>query len=273
MHDSDDTLCARDRFPRGLTQPEGRFRFSIDALLLGCFASGNLSLKGGKGGKGAKENVVADLGAGCGAAGFAMLLHRPEAPLALHSLDIDPGMVSAAEQNAVNLQLGERCRSLEVDLKAVKQSSLPPESYSAVICNPPYRLPGSGRMPLSEERRQALFETAGALEDFIRAAAFLVKNKGQVFLVFHPERLVELFALLTKYRLATKRMRPVFGAPGEPSRIILVEARKNARPGMKMENGLILYSGNGANSSLTQDALAFCPFLRCNARADDEPEC
>jgi hypothetical protein len=51
--------------------------------------------------------------------------------------------------------------------------------------------------------------------------------------------------------------------------VVLLEARKNGKPGMCVEPPLVLYEGRSARSGVTAPALAFCPYLQCNARGDE----
>ncbi len=77
---------ARTLFPSGLFQPEGSFRFSADALHLARFA---LTALNGK-------ESVADLGAGCGIVGLALLLRRET--LRVVAVDTSCRLAAGAEQ-------------------------------------------------------------------------------------------------------------------------------------------------------------------------------
>ena len=236
------------QFPRGLHQPERGFRFAVDSLLLACFAPI------------APKRRVLDLGSGCGVIGLALLLR--DASLAVTGLERDSAMLECARENASLLGLEHHYASLPGDVRQAG-SCLHPESFDLVVCNPPFRIPGQGRSSPVTTRNQALFELHGGLEDFITAAAFAVANKGHVCLVHVADRLVELLTLLRGHRLEPKRLCAVQGRAQTPSKLILVEARKNGAPGLMLDPALVLYNDDGALSS---QALAFCPFLACNQR-------
>jgi tRNA1Val (adenine37-N6)-methyltransferase len=236
---------ARDYFPRGLDQPCPGYRFSLDSLLVASFA------------RGAGPRVL-DLGCGCGVIGLAMLLDDPG--LEVTGLDIESDMITCARSNAEKLGFNKNFTAIQGDVREVRKSRpFEPEVFDAGVCNPPYRDPGSGRTPQGG-RLAARFEERAGIEDFVRAAAFGLKNKGRFFVVFLPERLAALFAAMNQYGLEPKRIMPVYGKAGEPAKIILVEARKNGGPGLAVEPGLVLYEGG----KLTGAALEFCPRLGCN---------
>ncbi|BAH76382.1 hypothetical protein DMR_28910 [Solidesulfovibrio magneticus RS-1] len=259
-YEDDAVQAAREAFPRGLAQPEGGFRFGSDALLLAAFAA---SLAAGP--------RTADLGTGCGAAGLGCLLAGADPAATCLGLDRDPDMVRAAGQNAARLGLAERFTALAVDLRGIREDArCLPESCDLVICNPPYRDPASGRRPSGPAREAARFETDGDMTDFAAAGSYLLANKGLFACIHLAERLPLVFAALADKRLVVKRVLPVSPRAGAPARLVLVAARKNGGPGMILDAPLALYAGVGTQTRLTETALAFCPFLACNAGPSGE---
>lgn len=262
----DSVAAARAYFPRGLVQPVGSFRFSVDALLLAAFVSQSVraDLSPGK---------MLELGTGCGVVSLALLLDW-EAESArsfsvrerILGVDIDPDLVRAANENAVRLGLSGVFRALCADVTRIgEECTVPPESRDVVIANPPYRDPGSGRLPCGERRTAALFADEAGLHSFVRAAAYALRTRGRFFCVLGAERIQEAIEHFVRNRLIPKRLKPVYGAPGKNARIVLMEARKNSRPGLILETPLVLYT-SPPEPVLTYEALTFCPWLTCNAR-------
>ncbi len=243
----------RSSFPRGLVQPEGGYRFSMDPLLLAAFA------------KAGKDAAVLDLGAGCGVAGLALLLRADDPGTRLAGYEIDPAMIEAAGENARLLECADRVRVIAGDVRRIREHpDIGPEAFDLVLCNPPYRDPGSGRVPPAKGRLRARFETGGGLADFIGAAAYALRNRGRFAMVIVAERLAAVMAACGEKRLEPKRLVFVHSRIGEPARLVLVECVKNGAPGLIVEPPLVLYRGEGRDSVLTPEALAFCPHLACN---------
>lgn len=259
---------ARAYFPRGLAQAEGAFRFSADALLLAAFAAGP-----------GRVRRVLELGTGCGAASFAYLLRdRPpaEAPArgeadgtgrpVVVGLDLHAPSLEAAGANAEKLGLAGSFTPLLADARRIRQEpAVAPEGFDLVLANPPYRRPGTGLVCPGPARAGARFETDGTLDDFLAAAAYALANRGSCALVFLAGRLPDLLAGLAARRLTPRRLRCVHGRADAPARLVLVEARKNGRSELVVEPPLILYEERAGAAVLTGTALAFCPFLACNA--------
>lgn len=253
---------ARAAFPRGLFQPQGSFRFSLDALLLASFAA-----------RASWRGRFADLGCGCGVVGLALCLARQE--LNGIGFDNNAALVDAAQKNAVSLGLAQRFTGAVQDVARMrKNTQCGAETCDAVLCNPPYRLPKQGRLPISDARGTALFELSGTLNAFVKAAAFVLKNKGHFFCIYPADRAADLFVALRGASLEPKNILPVASYSEAGAKLLLVEARKNAAAGnLLWQAPLVLYndkeqSENSATASrsLTVQALEFCPFLACNAK-------
>ncbi|MDR2826082.1 MAG: hypothetical protein LBV76_04730, partial [Deltaproteobacteria bacterium] len=136
-----------------------------------------------------------------------------------------------------------------------------------VTANPPYRLSGSGHLPGSRSRRQALFGGELNLKAFVRVAALTLTATGFFCLIFPFARSEELFLCLEEYDLHPVRELRIYNKVGvkdeSPPAFILVASQRQKAPHLKTDQ-LILYCGAGADTILTDEALSFCPFLACN---------
>jgi len=234
-------------FPRSLVQPEGSFRFSADALLLAAFAPGE------------EARRAADLGTGCGVVAFGLALRFPQ--ISCTGIDKEAALIEAAHANARMLGLGDRVVFARDD---VANASLPArlgrESCELVTANPPYRISGTGRRIASPVRQKALEAPQGALADFARAAASLLRHHGRFACVLPPARIADAFAALRAARLEPRRLRCVYPRQGSKAGLVLLEARKNARPDLAIEAPLILHP-DARGSRFSPEASAFCPWL------------
>ncbi len=247
-------ITQRSYFPRGLEQPAGRFRFSVDALLLASFAAPYA------------HGVLADLGCGCGVVGLGTMLLAAQ-PLATLFCDKDPAMATAAWRNAKMLGCGDSSLAVAADVQRTDTFSA--ECCAAVVCNPPYRRPGSGRRSPRLHRNAALFESEAGLDAFIAAAWRMLANKARLFLVYTAARLPELLAACAARKLEPKRLRCVHSTLNGPAKLVLLEARKNGRPELSVEPPLILYTEEQDGIQLAEQAVQFCPFLACNSGPRD----
>lgn len=241
---------ARRNFPRGLSQPESGFRFSMDALLLAAFA-GREQVRG----------RVLDLGTGCGVVGLAMALDHPD--FFGIGLDLNPDMLRHARENVRRLGFEGRFSLLQAD--ACGPWGLAPESMDLVLSNPPYRDPARGRICPDETKTLARFEYRAGLGDFVRAAAYLVRNRKSCVFIHLAERADELLDMLRASRLQPKEILFVHQRLDSTARLVLVRSLKNGGPGLAVHPPLILHEGRGSQTRLSASALSFCPRLACNA--------
>lgn len=239
-------LERRDFFPRGMIQPEGGYRFSLDSLLLACYAT-----------PGRRQTGV-DLGCGCGVIGLAMLLRQPD--LTIHGVEINPDSVAVAKENRINLHLIDKFTVEEGDVTSWRADRV----VDFVVANPPYRELGRGKISQGDGCKTARFEDQGDFYSFARCAAIALKTKGKFSFVHLPERLPELMDGLKQAKLAPKRMRMVHGRADEAAKMVLMEAIKAGGPGLTVEPPLILHEGRGKSTRLTSEALEFCSYLNCN---------
>jgi tRNA1Val (adenine37-N6)-methyltransferase len=94
-----------------------------------------------------------------------------------------------------------------------------------VVCNPPYLMPGRGRVPAAQARARS-----GEVGTFVEAARQLAGKKARVCFVYPAQELGMLLATLSAEGLYAKRLRFVHGTPEAPARVALVEAQAG-RPG------------------------------------------
>lgn len=244
------SFAAARRFPCGLEQPAGAFRFSADALLLACFAPPPPAGRAWR---------MADLGTGCGVAACALGLRH--AGLTGWGIEIEAPLAEAARRNVARLGLADRLEILHGDLGTAETiRAVGPGSCDLVAANPPYREEGSGRRSPLDLRQRALAAPPGTLDAFCGAASALLRHHGYFVCVFGAERVSDLLDSLRRHRLGLRRLRCVHARPGRAAALVLVEARKDARPATVIEPPLILHADDGG-PALSAEAAAFCPWL------------
>ncbi|MBR6425055.1 MAG: methyltransferase [Oscillospiraceae bacterium] len=209
----------------------GAFPLSTDSMLLGSFASPK---RGGR---------VCDLGCGSGVLGLLLLLRDPT--LTITGFERDPAALACA---AVNIRQNDLSASFFLqsgDLRDLEQ--LPCGAFSDAVSNPPYFPDGGGARRASGV--QAASEESLNLDQLYAASARLLQSSGRLSLVHRPERLADLLSLGRIHHLEAKRIRFVRHHSGAPISLLLLELRKDARPGLKYEPDLLLYMPDGSESS------------------------
>ena len=197
-------------------QDSATFKLGTDAVLLSDFAR--------------VRGRVCDLGCGSGAVTVLLAARHPR--IALCGVEIQESAAALARENAALNALQDRMEVRVGDLCRIEEI-FSPGSFDAVVSNPPYFPVGSGVPMELEEQRIAKMEIACTVRDVCRAAGYLLQEGGLFSLVYRPERLAELFAALAEAGFAPKRMRMVQNKPSAEPSLVLIEARKGAKPGLR----------------------------------------
>lgn len=225
---ADETLDALRVGGLKIIQGKKGYRFSLDPILLCAFAR----IESG--------DRVIDLGSGSGV--IPLILARRTAAAEIFGAEIQRGLVDRARRNVELNGLRGRIDILEADVRRIRDH-FTAGRFSVVISNPPFRRIGSGRHAPVGERAMARHEFNGQLEDFLQAAAYLLQPGGRFYVIYLAERLAELLALLQRASLEPKRLRCVHGRSDEAARMVLVEGRRDGRPGMAVEKPLLVFCG------------------------------
>ncbi len=240
---TDDTLFEGDL--KCLQFNDG-YRFSVDAVLAAHFCAP------------AAGSEILDIGTGCGIIGLIMMYRWEGKIKSLSALEVQPHLRKLAEQNFFINGYSGKCSVQQGNIRdALKFYK--PESFSQVICTPPFYTLASGRQSGNEEARLARHQVTAELSDFAKGSAALVKNQGKVVFIFPAESSIQLFTVLTEWRLTVKRIRFIYSYPGEEqsARLVLVECRKNGRPGTAITAPFYIYSSrNGQYSKEMQELYA-----------------
>ena len=173
-----------------------------------------------------------------------LLLLQREARLHMTGVELQPDAARLAEENLRLNGMTDRGTILCGDLRE-EHAALPRGGFDFVIANPPYFAEGSGLPATEEGRAAARGESRCTLEDLCTRAAGLCRSGGKVFLSYRPERLCELLRQCADVRLEPKRLRLVHHRPSAEASILLLEARKDGKPGLRIDPPLILHDETG----------------------------
>ena len=244
MHDAD--RCGEDRVElfNGLLrlyQPRHGYRFSIDALLLAGTA---LPLASGR---------VAELGTGNGV--VSVLLARCPAVVHIDAREVQPHLAALAARNCALNQCSGNVAVKHHDIRH-PDADMPPGSCDLVVMNPPFYRLGSGRLNPERQSAAARHELHGTLDDFVQAAARLLKPGARLVMIYRSARLVDLLCSLRTHGIEPKQLQTVHGRQDSPGTMVLMTGVRGAGVECRVLPPLVLYTQGDRYTPQTKQLLA-----------------
>ncbi len=109
------------------------------------------------------------------------------------------------------------------------------ETFDVVTCNPPYfKRINQTLINENEIKAIARHEIKINLDQIIESAAYLLKNKGCLYLVHRPERLEEMMEIFKKYHFFAKKLQFIYPKFDKNANMVLIKAVKNGNIGLKV---------------------------------------
>ena len=251
-----------------LYQHKSGYRFSADAILLSAFVDMRHLKR------------IADFGAGAGIIGLLLAKKYPAAEVTL--IELQESLVRLAQKNTVLNNLDKRVKVVHADIKDFKSVSSGEEklgrakelkrgqnedykpgnivcnpieaqklvhdtlnSYDLIVSNPPFRKTRTGLISTSDERAMARHEIHLPMAALMKSALSMLKHHGRFCIIHLPERLAEIMESMRRHYLEPKRIRFVHSNFESEAKMVLIEAVKEGKPGLKVERPLYLYSDDG----------------------------
>ena len=215
-----------------IIQNKEGFCFGIDSVLLSDFAK---NIK--------KDSKVLDLGTGTGI--ISILLCGKTNLKKITGVEVQKEVYDMACRST-------KLNNLENKFEVINENILNLENifennyFDVIVTNPPYKKQNTGVINDDEKKLISRHEILADLEDFIRVSTRLLKDKGEFYMVHRPERMVDIFALMRKYKIEPKEVRLVFSNEKNPPKMVLIKGVKNGGKYLKFRENLYVYKEDGS---------------------------
>ena len=201
--------------------------FGTDAMLLASFANPK------------RNDVACDFGSGCGIIPFLWL--RDGKCKEITAIEI--------QENGCNQML--RSSELNRDLKEI--DDLKTGSFDLVTMNPPYKIENGGIKNDEEYATIARHETFCNMNDIAKSAARLLRFGGKLCICHRPERVFDAMFAMRENGIEPKTLRFVSKKGDTQPWLVLIEGKRGAKNGLKVEKNLVAYNDDG---TLTEEMLS-----------------
>ncbi len=181
---------------------------------------------------------AAELGGGTGIVSLLAASRRRFEHITVAEIQED--YAELIRRNIALNSLGERVEVVCKDIRDLKPADIGRE-VDAVFSNPPYMKTQSGKRNENDGKYIARHEVFGGIDDFCAAACRLLKFGGKFFVVYRPDRLIDLIDALRSNKLEPKKMTFVQADTKTSPSMVLIEAKKGASPSLILTKTLIMY--------------------------------
>lgn len=209
------------------------FSYSLDAVLLGDFAQL----------KNRDDQKIFDL---CSGNGAVALMISQKTKSRICGIEIQEKLADMAQRSVELNHLEDQIRIIPKDLKDLSKKHY--DSVDLITCNPPYfPLDEQSIVNPNEHLAIARHEIHLNLDDLLAKISKLLKINGKVYLVYRPDRFLELMEVMQKYGVNPKSVRFVHPNNQANANIVLIEGIKNnKKAGFKMLPPLYVHHDDGS---------------------------
>lgn len=214
-----------------IIQKKDGYKFSTDSVLLANFA------------KAKKNDICVDLCSGSGV--VAILFSYKNKNKKTYAVELQSGLADMAKRSVLHNKLDEQIEVLNQDLSETPKT-LGYESVDVVTVNPPYN--EVGQTSATDEIAIATHEIKTNLKKIVQISSKILKFGGKFFMVHRADRLTDILFECRANKLEPKTLRIVYPKASKEPNLVLIEATKGGKSGLKIQKPLILSNEDGSET-------------------------
>lgn len=182
---------------------------------------------------------------GCGSGVVSLLALNRKKCAHVYGIEVQDELAELAKRNAELNGLSDCFSVISSDLRKINSATLGKE-VDVVFSNPPYMKSDSGKANKNDFKNISRHEIFGGIDDFCACASRILKHGGSFYVVYRPDRMIDLISSLRSNNLEPKRLLFVHPSTDTPPSILLIQAKKGGKSGLVIEKPLIMLE-NGTN--------------------------
>ena len=214
-----------------LIQKEEGMTFGTDALLLASFV------------RPCPQGTAIEFGAGSGIVSLLCASRQKFAHIT--AVEVQQEYADLCERNISLNGLQDKITTTHADIRDLSAYA-PLGDVHAVFANPPYMTTESGYAAKDQGRQAARHEAHGSIKDFCLCAKKKLRWGGSFYVVWRPDRLVDLFCAMREAEIEPKKITFVIATPHAAPSMVLVEGKRGGKPSLVSTPFLCLKNEDGS---------------------------
>ncbi len=209
-----------------LIEKKDSLTFGTDAYLLSAYLP--------------KRQRLIGVELGCGSGVISLLALTKKKCQYVYGIEVQEDIASVAHRNSELNALGEAFSVINKDLRDVTISDVKSE-VDFVFSNPPYMKTDSGKANKNDFKNISRHEVCGEINDFCKCARLLLKHGGSFYVVYRPDRLIDLISAMRNNGLEPKRLTFIHTNTHTPPSLLLIQGKKGAKSGLTIDKPIYIY--------------------------------
>lgn len=202
-----------------IEQNEKMLKVNTDTIILGMFFD-NLINK-----------TVLDIGTNTGALLLYADYHKANK---LIGVDINSESLEYAKRN-----ISKYNKNFKLYNSRVQDLNIEP--VDAIVCNPPFF--EMNNVTIDEDLKDALFEEALPLDDLFKSYRRLLKDNGEIYMIYPADRFPELYNKCLEYKLKIMKMKFVHDTKKEYALRVLIKLKVGKMTKVRILKPIIVNNG------------------------------
>ena len=178
---------------------------------------------------------------GCGSGVISLLALSKKKLHRVYGIEVQNDIAALASRNGELNALGDVFSVINKDLRDVKISDVENE-VDVVFSNPPYMKADSGKANENDFKNISRHEICGGIEDFCKCARLLLKHGGSFYVVYRPDRMIDLISAMRNNGIEPKRLTFVHTNTNASPSLMLIQGKKGAKSGLTIDKPLYIYN-------------------------------
>ncbi len=209
-----------------LIEKKDSLTFGTDAYLLSAYLP--------------KRQGLVGVELGCGSGVISLLALSKKKCRHVYGIEVQGDIASVAHRNGELNTLDEAFSVINKDLRDVTVSDVGNE-VDFVFSNPPYMKNNSGKANENDFKNISRHEVCGEINDFCKCARLLLKHGGSFYVVYRPDRLIDLISAMRNNGIEPKRLTFIHSNTHTPPSLLLIQGKKGAKSGLIIDKPIYIY--------------------------------